>query len=123
MKEPMILFRIPSHPWEVVATDLLMLDNSDYMYLVIADYQPRLFEATKLQDTKSPTVITHTKSIFVRHGIPSEVISDNGPQYSSKELKQFANQWEFTHIMVSPMNPQTNVLVKKAVQTVKDQLT
>ena len=120
----MILFRIPSHPWEVVATDLFMLDNSDYS-TCIWSLQTNVPDvpATKLQDTKSPTVITHTKSIFARHGIPSEVISDNGPQYSSKELKQFANQWEFTHIMVSPMNPQTNVLVEKAVQTVKDQLT
>ena len=118
----MIPFRIPSHKWEVVATDLFMLDNSDY--LVIVDYHSRFFEVTKLQDTKIPTVITHIKSIFARHGIPSEVISDNGPQYCSRELKRFANQWEFNrHITMSPLNPQANGLVEKAVKTVKDLLT
>ena len=64
-KKPIIPFRIPSHPWEVVATDLFMLDNSDY--LVIVDYHSRFFEVTKLQDTKIPTVITHVKSIIARH--------------------------------------------------------
>ena len=69
----MIPFRIPSHPWEVVATDLFMLDNM-LDYLVIVDYHSRLFEVTMLQDTKSPTVITHIKSIFARHGIPCELM-------------------------------------------------
>ena len=43
----------------------------------------RYFEVAKLPDTKSTTVITYTKSTFARQEIPSEVISDNGPQYST----------------------------------------
>ena len=87
-EEPMIPFRIPTLPLEVVATDLFTLDNSDY--LLIVDYQSRYFEVVKLPDTKSVTVITYSKSIFSRHGIPAEVVSDNGLQYSSKEYQAFA---------------------------------
>ena len=54
----MIPFRVPTIPWEVVATDLFSLDNSDY--LLIVDYLSRYFEVVKLPDTKSSTVITYT---------------------------------------------------------------
>ena len=103
-KEPMILSRIPSKPWEMVATFMSTLDKSEY--LIVVDYQSRYFEVAKLPDTKSTTVITYTKSIFARHGIPSEVISDNGPQYSLRDFSLFAKQWEFKHTTVSPLYPQ-----------------
>ncbi|CAB4044768.1 retrotransposon-like family member retr-1, partial [Paramuricea clavata] len=94
-KEPMIPFKVPTIPWEVVATDLFSLDNSDY--LLIVDYLSRYFEVVKLPDTKSSTVITYTKSIFSRHGIPAEVVSDNGPQYSSREFQAVAENWKFKY--------------------------
>ena len=120
-KEPMIPSRLPRKPWEMVATDLFTWDKSEY--LIVVDYHSRYFEIAKLPDTKSTTVITYTKSIFARHGIPSEVISDNGPQYSSKDFSLFAKQWEFKHTTVSPLYPQANGLVEKEVQTVKNLLT
>ncbi|KAK2552099.1 Transposon Ty3-I Gag-Pol polyprotein [Acropora cervicornis] len=119
-KEPMIPFRVPTKPWELVATDLFTWDKSEYF--IIVDYHSRFFEVAKLPDTKSITFITHVKSTFPRHGIPSEVISDNGPQYSSKEFESFAKSWEFKHTTTSPLNPKANGLVEKAVQTVKSLL-
>ncbi|CAB4044016.1 Retrovirus-related Pol poly from transposon [Paramuricea clavata] len=80
------------------------------------------FEVVKLPDTKSSTVITYTKSIFSQHGIPAEVVSDNGPQYSSREFEAFAGSWEFKHTTVSPLNPQVNCLAERTVQTIKDLL-
>ena len=120
-KEPMIPFRVTTKPWELVATDLFTWDKSEYV--IIVDYHSRFFEVAKLPDTKRITVITHLKSAFARHGIPSEVISDNGPQYSSKEFESFAKSWEFKHTTTSPLNPKANGLVEKAVQTMKSLLT
>ena len=120
-KEPMIPSRIPSKPWEMVATDLFTWDKSEY--LIVVDYHSRYFEVAKLPDTKSTTVITYSKSIFATHGIPSEVISDNGSQYSSRDFSLFAKQWEFKHTAVSPPYLQANGLVEKKVQIVKNLLT
>ena len=114
-------FRVPTKPWELVATDLFTWDKSEYV--IIVDYHSRFFKVAKLPDTKSITVITQVKSAFARHGIPSEVISDNGPQYFSKEFESFAKSWEFKHATTNPLNPQANGLVEKAVQTVKSLLT
>ena len=49
---------------------------------------------------------------FARHGIPEEVIYDNGPQFNYKEFKNFANKYEFIdttlpHGIHSQMDPQS----------------
>ena len=60
------------------------------------------------------------KATFARHGIPDIVHSDNRPYYSSQEFADFKNKWGFKHITSSPHFPSSNVLVEKAVQTVKN---
>ena len=52
-------------------------------------------------------------SAFACHGIPYEVKSDNGPQYTSRDFKDFAMKWSFKHTFSSPYNPQGNRLAEK----------
>ena len=72
---------IPDRPWQKVALDLFELQNEHY--LVITDYFSKFFEVTKLSSTTSASTIKHLKPHFARYGIPDEVISANGPQFSS----------------------------------------
>ncbi|XP_060073561.1 uncharacterized protein K02A2.6-like [Ylistrum balloti] len=116
-KEPLKPTPVPSGPWQVVGTDLFSWNQSDF--LIVTDYYSRYFEVAKLENTKSVTVITHLKSIFAQHGIPFEVRSDNGPQYSSSEFKTFATKWKFKHTTSSPYFAQANGLAEKSVQTMK----
>ena len=116
-EEPIKSTTMPTRPWQQVATDLFTQRNVDYLLYV--DYYSRYFEVEALSNTRSHTVITKTKEIFARHGIPDIVRSDNGPQYSSKEFAEFAKAWKFQHITSSPGYPQSNGLAEKTVQTVK----
>ena len=65
---------------------------------------------------------THLQSMFARHGIPEQLISDNGPQFSSTSFAKFAEDYGFTHILPSSRYPQANGEVERAVQTVKNLL-
>ena len=67
-------------------------------------------------------MIEWTKSIFARHGIPETVISDNGPQFSSKEYSDFTKLYQFNHVTSSPYFPQSNGEAERAVGTVKNLL-
>ena len=101
-REPMQPLPPATEDWTRVGTDLFTMQGKDY--LLVVDYP----EISLLPDTTSSTVIKHAKSIFTRHGIPRVVISDNGPQYSSKEFQEFAKKWEFQHITSSPYHPEAN---------------
>ena len=116
-KEPLISHDVPSYAWQVVATDIFTLNQENY--IVIVDYYSRFFEVEKLSTMSSQSVITKMKGIFSRHGIPEKVISDNGPQYSSKEFQDFSREWDFSHVTSSPHFAQSNGLAEKTVQTIK----
>ena len=87
--------------------------------MLIVDYYSRYVEFRKLEDLSSKTVISHTKSILARHGIPTQIISDNGPQYTSEEYQRFVRDWGISHTTTSPHYPQANGMAEKLVQIVK----
>ena len=116
-REPLIPLPPVTEAWTRVGTDLFKMQGKDY--LLVVDYHTNYPEISLLPDTTSSTVIKHTKSIFARHGIPNVVISDNGPQFASKEYQEFAKKWEFQHITSSPYHPEANGKAERTVQTIK----
>ena len=115
-KEPMIPHSIPDRPWQKLGSDVF--EHKGKPYLVVVDYYSKFIETALMRDKTAGTIVTHMKSIFARHGIPDELISDNMP-YNSREFKQFATDWGFKLTTSSPTYPQSNGLSEKAVQTVK----
>ena len=108
----------PAEHGEVVGTDLFNCNNHEY--LMIADYYSKFPIIRKMNDlTTSNMLISTMKQIFSEHGIPSRVVSDNGPQYSSEAFKEFAQQWQFDHITSSPKFPKSNSFIERQIQTIK----
>ena len=70
----------------------------------------------------STGVINALSSQFARYGVPSVVVSDNGPCYSSAEFKTFSEDWGFHHVTSSPGYPQSISQSERTVQTVKSML-
>ena len=115
--EPLKPTPLPELPWEKVAMDLY--DYCGVMYLIIVDYYSRFIETLRLSNTTSAGTVSRVKDVFARWGIPSVVVSDNGPQFSSREFASFATSYGFTHVTTSPHFPQANGAVERAVQTAK----
>ena len=115
-KKPMICSKLPDSPWQKIGTDLFEIKG--VTYLLVVDYFSHFPEVIRLTTTTSSNIITSLKSLFARYGIPEEEISDNGPQYISQEMKDFADTYGFKHTS-SPYNPQGNGLAERTVKTVK----
>ena len=98
--EPVIPSELPDQPLQRVAADLFELKG--HPYLLVIDYFSRYIEVAKLSSTTSPDVSVDLQSMFVRHGIPEQLILDNGPQFSSTSFAKFAEDYGFTHILTSP---------------------
>ena len=115
--ELLIPSKLPDRPWQVVASDLFELKNKQY--IVIVDKYSRWIEMKQLHLVKAVSVIKTMKEIFAVHGIPEVVQSDNGPQYTSLEYKDFAKTWGFEITTSSPHFPQANGAAERGVQTCK----
>ena len=104
--ETLMSHEVPSRPWEKIATDIFTLDGKDY--LITIDYCSNFWEVDRLPNTKASTTILKLKSHFARYGIPDQVISDNGPQFTSDEFTNFSRTWDFEHLTSSPGNSKAN---------------
>lgn len=117
-KESLIPHDVPvDRPWAKVGTDLFTYKDSEY--LITVDYFSSFWEIDHLHNTKSQTVVRKLKAHFARYGIPDTVMSDNGPQFDSREFKEFAQSWQFDHSTSSPNYPQSNGKVERAVREAK----
>ena len=88
------------------------------MCLCTVDYR-KLYTSSE----SSKATIAILKQNFARYRILDEVISDNGPQFSSKEFAKFVKDYECNYTTTSPHYQQANEQVERSVQTVKDLMT
>ena len=116
-KEELQPHPVPTQPWQKIGSDLFELQRKNF--IVITDYYSSWPEVYELKHANSKHVITVMKDVFARHGVPTELISDNGSQYKSGLFKKFAKDWDFRHTTSSPRYPQSNGLAESSVKTVK----
>ena len=69
--------------------------------------------------TAAQTTIQVLCRLFASYGSPHQLVSDNGPQFVSKEFEKFMKLNGITHIRCAPYHPSSNGLVEQFVQTFK----
>ena len=88
-REPLQPHELPSRPWEKVGGDLFELAGQTF--LIMVDYWSNYFEIAELHKETSLSVIAQFKVQFARHGIPSVVMTENGPEFASREFEECEN--------------------------------
>ena len=116
-KETLMPHDVATRPWQRVGSDLFSLKGQDF--LITVDYYSHYFEIDRLETTSSKAVIRKTKAHFARHGIPDIFISDNGPQFTSSEFREFTNSWGIEHYTSSPGHSKSNGMAESAVKVAK----
>ena len=104
-------------PWVKVGIDLFELDG--WQYLVTVDYFSSFIEVDYLTSTTANDIIIKFQVNFARYGIPFEIVSDQGPQFTSTQFHSMVNKWGIVHTMSSPGHHQSNGKAEAAVKTVK----
>ena len=117
-KETLIPHEVSDRPWAKVGVDLFTYRGRNY--LICVDYYSSFWEIDPLDNATSGTVIQKLKSQFARHGIPETCVSDNGPQLTLVEFKEFSRQWNFELVTSSPTYPHSNGKVEIAVNSAKN---
>ena len=117
---PLLPHEVPEKPWQKVGTNLFQLGSTNY--LIVTDYYSNWPELYELKKANSANVIQATKEAFARHGIPVQVVSDNGSQYKSHDYRKFSKNWQFLHKTSSPKYPRSNGLAESSVKIVKRML-
>ena len=57
------------------------------------------------------------RSLFSRYGLPEQLDSDNGTQFTSEEVTQFMKRNGVKHICSALYHPASNGLAERLVQT------
>lgn len=70
----------------------------------------------------SLTVINALRRLFATHGLPDVVVSDNGPQFTSAEFREFLEANLIRHVTSAPFHPSTNGQAERMVRTTKEAL-
>ena len=117
VKETMMSPETPSRPWQRVAADLFEFEGKTY--LVTSDYYSDFFELDHLRSPSSVSVIRKLKAHFARHGIPEQLVTDNGSQFTSRDFLKFSRAWDFEHLTSSPHQSQGNGKAESAVKEAK----
>jgi hypothetical protein len=107
--EPMIIQPAPQNNNELVSIDFSSKTPSNNYVIVWVDERSKtpIMKITKGLTTND--AITVLKKIFKETGvIPKTIKSDNGPAFASKQFKQFATDYKFTHMKITPIWPNAN---------------
>ncbi|KAL0192230.1 hypothetical protein M9458_010526, partial [Cirrhinus mrigala] len=104
---------IPQRPWSHIAidfiTDLPPSNNYTTILTVIDRFSKacRIIPLTKLP-TAWETAEVLLNQVFRHFGIPDDIVSDRGPQFTSRVWQAFCNQLNINVSLTSGYHPQSN---------------
>ena len=114
----------PSTPFEAMFADLFT--SGSRHYLLIRD---RLSSWVKVFGSPTGTTFTgaiglirHLRSFFATFGVPEELSSNGGPEFTAGCTKAFLHLWKVRQCVSSAHLPQSNGRAEVAVKSVKSLL-
>ena len=72
-----------------------------------------------MKDHTDEETLSTLYSLFARLGLPDQMVSDNGPQFTSEALREFTTANGVTHLTGAPYHPETNGQAENLVQKFK----
>ena len=114
-------------PFQRVGVDIVgpitpASDRGNRYLLVMVDYATRYPEAVPLKSIDTEHVAEALWNMWTRLGIPSEVLSDNGSQFTSEVMREVHRLLSIKGKTTTPYHAQCNGLVERFNATLKSML-
>ena len=108
----------PGRPWQRVHVDSAESINGK-MCIYLVDAHSKWPEVFEMPNTTFQKTIEILRQVFSAYRLPEQLVSDNGPQFISREFAEFMAKNGIKHIRSVPYHPATNGQVERFVQTFK----
>lgn len=120
--------RESTHVWESAKAPMERV-HVDYAgpflgkyFFILVDAYTKWPEIHIVSSITAEVTIDVCRKIFSCFGIPSKLVSDRGPQFTSAEFQQFLKSNGIEHAVGAPYHPATNGQAERYVRTFKDKL-
>ena len=107
----------PAGPWKRLGIDYFKWNQQ--RYLLIADYYSRFPIIRSVSKMSAAHLVTVLKTIFSEYGLPEELVSDKGTQFTSEQYTSFAEEYNIKITHSSPRYPQSNGFIESMVKITK----
>ena len=111
----------PTTPFEKIASDYF--ESGGHHYLVVADRLsgwPEVFKSpVGTPQSGAEGLITCLRNCFACFGVPTELSSDGGPEFTAHKTSEFLRRWGVHHRNSSAYHPQSNGRAEVAVKSMK----
>ncbi|XP_055355965.1 uncharacterized protein K02A2.6-like [Paramacrobiotus metropolitanus] len=121
-KVPLSQWEIPDAPWKRLHMDFAGPFHGT-MLLLIVDAMSKWPEVVQMKHATSDGVLEALRNLFSRYGACTEMVTDNGTQFTSQEFADFCAEHGIRHLRTPPGHPQSNGQAERYVQTFKDGIT
>ncbi|UYV83409.1 K02A2.6-like [Cordylochernes scorpioides] len=115
----------PVHPWTAPVKPWSRI-HIDYAgpfhgrtFLIVVDSMSKWPEAIIMDHCTATATVRVLRNLFAVHGLPDQVVSDNGRMFVGHEFQEFLMMNGIRHITSAPYHPQTNGQAERVVQTLK----
>jgi transposase InsO family protein len=119
--------QVVAEPFERWALDFVgpfnPKSNQKAYILVATDYMTKWVEAEALSNTIEEAIIKFLFKLFVRYGLPREVITDRGSQFTDHRITNTMKIDHIKHGVTSPYHPQENGQVESTNKVLEAILT
>ena len=125
-KAPLVPLLVMEEPFKRIAMDIVgplpRSRSGKRFVLVICDYATQYPEAVALRTIDANAVAEELVKFFTRVGVPEEILTDQGANFTSQLLQELYRLLHVKPIHTTPYHPQTDGLVERFNHTLKAML-
>ena len=108
---------VPEEVWTKIALDItgpFVVAPSNQKYIVAAiDYTLKFAAIHSCTDITSESILRWLDGLFCDFGLPEQIVTDNGRQFTSEKFENFLADRDIQHVRTTPYHPESNGLVER----------